>query len=100
MLLVAFMYIYIFVITVCLGMFLLGFILDGSFCASSTWVTVFFPMLEKFSAVISSNIFSGPFSSSSSQTTIMQMLVHLTLSQRSLKLFSYLFILWEWGGIN
>ena len=49
-------------ITVCLGVFLLGFILPGTFCASWTWLTIFFPMLGRFSAIISSNIFSGPFS--------------------------------------
>ena len=36
-------------------MFLLGFILPGTLCVSSTWLT-------KFSAIISSNVFSGPFS--------------------------------------
>ena len=41
------------------------------------------PMLRKFSAIVSSNIFSDPFSlSSCSGNPIMQMLVHLTLSQR------------------
>ena len=29
--------------------------------ASWTWMTIFFSMLGKFSAIISSNIFSGPF---------------------------------------
>ena len=36
-------------------MFLLGFILPGTLCVSWTWLT-------KFSAIISSNVFSGPFS--------------------------------------
>ena len=49
-------------ITMCLGMFLLGFILYGTLCTSWTWVAISFPMLGKFSAIISSNIFSGPFS--------------------------------------
>ena len=35
-------------------------ILPGTVCASWTWVTISFRMLGKFSAVISSNIFSGP----------------------------------------
>ena len=49
-------------------------------------------MLGNFSAIISSNISSGPFSpSSASGTPIMKMLVCLILSQRSLKLFSFLF---------
>ena len=50
------------VITMCLGAFLLEFILPGTLCASWTWVTVSFPVLGKFSAVVSSHIFSGPFS--------------------------------------
>ena len=49
-------------ITVCLGVFLLGFILYGILCASWTWVAISFPMLGKFSTIISSNIFSGSFS--------------------------------------
>ena len=52
-------------------------------------MTVSFPMIEKCS-----NIFSGLFSPSSpSGTPVMPMLVHLTLSQRFLKLSSFLFIL-------
>ena len=39
------------------------------------------------------NIFSGPLSLSSSGTPVMQMLVHLMLSQRSLSLHLFLFIL-------
>ena len=35
-------------ITMCLGMFLLGFILPGTLCASWTWLTISFPMLGKF----------------------------------------------------
>ena len=47
------------------GMFLLGFILPGTLLDSWTWVTLSFPTLGMFSAIISSNIFSGPFSLSS-----------------------------------
>ena len=47
-------------ITMCLGVFLFGFILI--LCASWTWSTISFPVLGKFSAIISSNIFLGPFS--------------------------------------
>ena len=49
-------------IAMCLGVFLLGFILPGTLCTSWTWVAISFPMLGKFSTIISSNIFSGPFS--------------------------------------
>ena len=49
-------------------------------------------MLEEFSATISSNIFSSPFSlSSPSGTPIRQMLVHLLLSQRFFRLTSFFF---------
>ena len=75
-------------INMCLGVFLLGFILYGTLCASWTLLTLSFPILGK-----SSNIFSVPFFfSSSSETPIIQMLVCLILSQRSLRLSSILFI--------
>ena len=57
--------IFIILITICLGVFLLGFILHGTLCASWTWLTISFPMLGNFSAIISPSIFSGPFSFSS-----------------------------------
>ena len=51
-----------------------------------------FPMLGKFLSIISLNIFYVPLSlSSPSGTLIIQMLVHLTLSQSSLRLSSFLF---------
>ena len=82
------------VISMCLGVFLLGFILYGTLCASWTWLTISFSMLKKFSTIVSSKIFSYPFFfSSSSGTPIIQMLVNLILSQRSLRLSSVLFIL-------
>ena len=52
-------------ITMYLGVLLLGFILSGTLCVSWTLLTISFPMLRKFSAIISSNIFSAPFSLSS-----------------------------------
>ena len=83
-------------ITMCLRVFLLGFILYGTRCGSWTWVTISFPMLGKFSAIISSNIFYGPFSlSSPSGTPIMQMLLRLMLSHMPLRLSSFLFILYS-----
>ena len=78
----------------CLGMFLLGFILFGTLCASWTWLTSSFSMLGKFSTIISSKIFSYPFFfCSSSGTPIIRMLGCLILSQRSQRLSSVLFIL-------
>ena len=59
--------------------------------ASWIWLTISFPVFGMFSAIISSNIFSGPFSCySPSGTPIMQMLVHLMFFQRSLRLSSFL----------
>ena len=83
-------------IILCLDVFLLEFILPETLCVSWTWLIISFPELGKFSAIISSNTFSGPFSlSSPSGTPIMQMLVHLMLSQRSLRLSSSFKILFS-----
>uniref|UniRef100_A0A8C6BAV5 Uncharacterized protein n=1 Tax=Monodon monoceros TaxID=40151 RepID=A0A8C6BAV5_MONMO len=87
--------IFVNLIAMCLHVFLLGFLLPGTLCASWTWVTISSPMLGKFLTIISSNIFSGPFSlSSPSGTPIMRMLC-LMLSQESLRLSSFLFILFS-----
>ena len=60
---------------------------------SWTWVIISFPILGKFSTLISSSIFSWSFFlSSSSGSPMIQMLGHLTLSQRSLRLSSFLLI--------
>ena len=73
-LLLSIFYLLIFVslITMCLGVFLLGFILPGTLSDSWTWLTVSFSMLGKFLAMISSNTFtfSGPFSLSSPSGTL------------------------------
>ena len=74
-------------------MFHLRFILFGTPWVSWTWVIISFPILGKFSTIISSSIFSwSSFLSSSSGTPIIRMLGHLTLSQRSLRLCSFLLI--------
>ena len=84
--------IFVSLINMCLGMFHLGFILFGTLCVSWTWVAIALPILGKFSTVISSSIFSCPFFlSSSSRTPTIRMLGHLTLSQGSLRLSSFLF---------
>ena len=55
-----------------------------------------FPMLGKFSTIVSSNSFSDPFSFFSSfGTAIIQILMYLVLSQRSLRLFLFLCILFS-----
>ena len=71
--------------TLCFDVFLLWFILPGTLCASWIWLIISFPMLGNFSAIISSNIFSGPFSLSSvSGTPKMQILECWLQSQWSL----------------
>ena len=83
--------IFVNLIDMCLGVFHLGFILFGALWVSWTWVTISFPILGKFLTTIFSSIFSCPFFlSSSSGTPMIQMLGHLTFSQRSLKLSSFL----------
>jgi len=79
-------------INMCLDVFLLGFILWGTLCTSWTWLTISFPMLGKFSIIISSKIFSVPFffffwNPYNSNVGAFNM------SQRSLRLSSILFIL-------
>lgn len=67
-----------------------------SFCLSCrtllvawTWVAISIHILKKFSAIISSNIFSCQLLLSSSSVTLMiQMLGPLTLTQKSLRLFT------------
>ena len=62
--------------------------------ASWIWVAISVPMLGKFLTMNSWNIPSAPFSFSSySGTHIIQTLVLLILAQKSLRLFSFLFIL-------
>ena len=52
--------IFVSLISMCLGMFLPGFILYGAVCTSWTWLTNSFSMLGEFSTM-SSKIFSHPF---------------------------------------
>ena len=83
--------IFVNLINMCLVVFHVEFILFRTLWFSWTWVTISFPILGKFSTISSSSIFSWPlFLSSSSGTPMIQMLGHLTLSQRSLRLFSFL----------
>ena len=84
--------IFVNLINMCLGVFHLGFILIGILWVSWTWVIISFPILGKFSTIISPSIFSRSVFLSSSGTPMIQMLVHLTLSQRPLRLSSFLLI--------
>ena len=63
-------------------------------CLLDLRLTISFSMLGKFSTIVSSKIFSYSFLFSSfSGTPMIQMLLHLILPQRSLRLSSILFIL-------
>ena len=53
--------VFVSLISMCLGVFLLGFILYGTLYASWTWLIISFSMLGKFSTIISSKIFSYLF---------------------------------------
>ena len=57
----SFSLIFVILITVGLVVFLFDLILYGTLCASWTWITVSFPRLGRFLAIISSDIFWGPF---------------------------------------
>ena len=63
--------IFVNLINMCLGVFHLGFILFGTLWVSWTWVIISFPILGKFSTIISSSIFSWSFFLSSSSGTPM-----------------------------
>ena len=68
-------------------------ILFGTLWVSWNWVIISFPILGKFSTIISSSIFSWSFFlSSSSGTPVIRMLGRLILSWRSLRLSSFLLI--------
>ena len=87
--------IFVNLINMCLGVFHFGFFLFGTLWVSWTWVAISFSILRKFSTIISSSIFSWPVFLSSSGTLIVQRLGHLTFSQRSLRLSSFLLILFS-----
>ena len=53
--------IFVNLINMCLGVFHLGFTLFGTLWVSWTWMAISFPILGKFSTIISLNIFSWSF---------------------------------------
>ena len=80
-------------LSMCLDMFLLWFTLYETLCFLDL-INYFLSHIGEISTIIFSKFFSYPFfCSSSSGTSIMWMLVHLILFQRSLKLSSVLFFL-------
>ena len=87
--------IFVNLINMSLGVFCFGFILFRTLCVSWTLVAISFPILGAFSTIISSSIYSCHFFLSSSGTPMIRMLGHWTLSQRSLRLPSFLFILFS-----
>ena len=76
----------------CWGVLAQRFILFGTLWVSWTWVAISFPILGKFSTIISSSLFSWPFFLSSSRARMIRVLGRLTLSQRSLRLSSFLLL--------
>ena len=86
--------IFIKLINMCLGVFHLGFILFWTLWVSWIWVAISFPILGKFSTIISSSIFFMAFLFVFFfWYSLIHMLGHLTLSERSLRLSSFLFII-------
>ena len=86
--------IFVSLIALCLGVFLLGFILPGTMHFLDLVDYFLFHVREVFSYYFF-KYFLGSFLSSPSGTPIMWMLAHLMLSQRSLRLSSFLFILFS-----
>ena len=84
--------IFVNLINMCLGVFYLRFILFGTLWVSWTWVIISFPILGKFSTIISSIFSWSFFLSSSSGIPIIRMLERFILSWRSLRLSSFLLI--------
>ena len=81
-----------FLIIICLGEYLLRFILFGILCANCTYISISFFRFGKFPAIISSNTFSIPFYLSSPSGSLMHKLTCFILSHRSHILLSFFFL--------
>ena len=80
----------IYLVMICLGVGFFGFILVETLFPSYTWISAFFKF-RKFSAIISSNALSTPFSFLlPPRAHVKQILGCLMLSLRPLKLSSFL----------
>ena len=77
----------------CLGVFLFGFILHGILCDSWIWVSDSFSHIKKLFSYYLFKPFLWPFLSSPSGTTVMWTMEQLKLILSSLRLSSFLFIL-------
>ena len=77
------------------GVFLLGFILLGTVCASWTWLIFSFPFREVFSYYLFKYFLRSFLSLISFWDPIMWFFTNLVLSQMSLMLSSFLFILFS-----
>ena len=87
--------VFVSLVSMCLGVFLLGFILYGTLCLLDL-IDYFHSHVGEIFNYNLFKIFSHTFFfSPSSGTPIIQMLVHLILAQRSLRLSSVLFILYS-----
>ena len=84
-------------INMCLGMFPFGFILYGIHCASCIWVRWSLSHVREVFGYYLFKYFLWPFLSLSfpSGTPVMQIWVHVKLSQSSLRLSSFLFIIFS-----
>ena len=84
-------FIFVNLINMCLGVFHPRFILFGTLWVSCTWVAISFPILV-FNYYLLKYFLMAFLLSSSSGTPVIWMLRRLTLSQRSLRLSSFLLI--------
>ena len=81
--------IFVNLINMCPGVFRLGFILCQTLWVSWTWVIISFPILRKFSTIISSSIFSWSFFLSSSSVGALNIVPEVSEILISFNLFFF-----------